>query len=593
MQLLLPAKAHFLGFELTTDVQGLADIGCTVFAIANPRFFPTGTLVRARRPLRLSSVTSDGISGGTHGAWIDLDIPTCDRVSGQWIRCPRIFVYSAGVTDTLIFGLPFFCGFRLIFDPVQGCLLPYECVAVQSTNLVQHRDIQQLSDGVCTASVGSQQCCQVVGASAPLDHNARDDSRACAFMLLFAAVFFCMGGSLGMLLCQIQDAMRQAEDVSATDLRAAGSPVCAGLCGCDVSCKCVHDCTVKGVRPQWHPPLLNEQRDVWISIAAADRCPCTVAVPCTGADKTPEITEVMIQQTTPVLPAQPVLNKLIPEWHDEAWWDQFMELLLSDAKGRLRELQSGQHVLRVRRLTPEARIPRRVTQGSVGYDLASACACTVPPFGKACIQTDIAVAVPPGTYARVAPRSGMALKSHIAVGAGVIDQDYRGGIGVVLFNHSDQPFEVAPGDRVAQLILERISLPVVQEVEHFAETLRDGKGFGSSGTASVRSQRHQERCQLCKLHSVTADELPLKNGINKDEFEAGSSPFEVELNDCTCQEEAASDVGSEDVGSEGTASTCTSQPPDCFAGGWGYEREYESPPPPPPCTRSPPQHPAA
>ena len=135
---------------------------------------------------------------------------------------------------------------------------------------------------------------------------------------------------------------------------------------------------------------------------------------------------------------------------------------------------------------------------------------------------------------------------------------------------------------MAQLILERISLPVVQEVEHFAGTLRDGKGFGSSGTASVRSQRHQERCQLCKLHSVTADELPLKNGINKDELEAGSSPFEVELNDCTCQEEAASNVGSEDVGSEGTAATCTSQPPDCFAGGWGYEREYESPPPPPP-----------
>ena len=54
-------------------------------------------------------------------------------------------------------------------------------------------------------------------------------------MLLVAAVFFCMGGSLEMLLCQIQDAMRQAEDVSATDLRAAGSPVCAGLCVCVMS----------------------------------------------------------------------------------------------------------------------------------------------------------------------------------------------------------------------------------------------------------------------------------------------------------------------------------------------------------------------
>ena len=161
---------------------------------------------------------------------------------------------------------------------------------------------------LCTASVGSQQCCQVPGASAPLDHDARDDPRECAFIIFFVAVFFCMGGPLGMLLCQIQDAMRQAEDVSATDLRAAGSPVCAGLSVCDVSCKCVHDCTAKGVQPQGHPPLLNEQRDIWIFIAAADRCPCTLAMPCTGAEETPEITEVMIQQTTPVLPAQPVLK---------------------------------------------------------------------------------------------------------------------------------------------------------------------------------------------------------------------------------------------------------------------------------------------
>ena len=115
----------------------------------------------------------------------------------------------------------------------------------------------------------------------------------------------------------------------------------------------------------------------------------------------------MIQQTTPVLPAQPVLKKLIPERHDEACRDQFLELLLSDAKGRLMEFHSGQNVLRVRRWTPEARIPRRVTQGSVSYDSAFAYACTVPPFGKACIQTDIAVAVPRRTYARVAPRSGM------------------------------------------------------------------------------------------------------------------------------------------------------------------------------------------
>ena len=140
LQLMLPAKVHFLGFDLTVDAQALADIGCTVFAVANPRFFPEGTLAQARRPLKLSSAASDGIAGGRQGAWIDLDIPTCDRVSGKWIRCAKTFVYSAGVTDTLIFGLPFSCAFQLITDPVQGCLLPYECVTISASDMLQTRD---------------------------------------------------------------------------------------------------------------------------------------------------------------------------------------------------------------------------------------------------------------------------------------------------------------------------------------------------------------------------------------------------------------------------------------------------------------------
>ena len=108
---------------------------------------------------------------------------------------------------------------------------------------------------------------------------------------------------------------------------------------------------------------------------------------------------------------------------DDAWWDQFMDLLLSDAKGRLMQFQCDQGSLQVRRLTPDARIPRRATQGSVGYDLFSSHDYVFPPFGKASIKTDIAVAVPSGTYARIVPRSGMALKLHIAIGASVIDQD--------------------------------------------------------------------------------------------------------------------------------------------------------------------------
>lgn len=127
------------------------------------------------------------------------------------------------------------------------------------------------------------------------------------------------------------------------------------------------------------------------------------------------------------------------------------------------------------------------------------------------MKTGLAIAIPSGTYARVAPRSGLAVKQFIDTGAGVIDEDYRGEVGVVLFNHSDVEFQgafvwlrlkiftwctaqrkfastfayaVKKGDRVAQLILERILTPEVREVSELDETERGANGYGSTGVAS-------------------------------------------------------------------------------------------------------------
>ena len=79
--------------------------------------------------------------------------------------------------------------------------------------------------------------------------------------------------------------------------------------------------------------------------------------------------------------------------------------------------------------------------------------------------TDIQIAVPEGTYGRVAPRSGLAHKHFIDVGAGVIDRDYRGNVGVILFNFGTSAFKVNKGDRIAQLICEKISYPTIQECQ--------------------------------------------------------------------------------------------------------------------------------
>ena len=115
----------------------------------------------------------------------------------------------------------------------------------------------------------------------------------------------------------------------------------------------------------------------------------------------------------------------------------------------------------VKRLCNNAALPRRGTDGSAGYDLSAAQDCVIPAKGKGIVKTGLAISFPPGLYARIAPRSGLVVKKFIDVGAGVVDQDYRGEVGVVLFNHSDVDFKVKQGDKIAQLILEKIKTPVV------------------------------------------------------------------------------------------------------------------------------------
>ncbi|KAL5335109.1 dUTPase-like protein [Aspergillus crustosus] len=137
--------------------------------------------------------------------------------------------------------------------------------------------------------------------------------------------------------------------------------------------------------------------------------------------------------------------------------------------------------LLVKKLTSTARAPTRGSAFAAGYDLYSAKEIVIPAKGKALVDTGLAIAVPEGTYGRVAPRSGLASKHFIDTGAGVIDADYRGEVKVLLFNFSDVDFTIKEGDRVAQLVLERIYTPEVLVVEELEESVRGIGGFGSTG----------------------------------------------------------------------------------------------------------------
>lgn len=140
--------------------------------------------------------------------------------------------------------------------------------------------------------------------------------------------------------------------------------------------------------------------------------------------------------------------------------------------------------LRFSRLAPEARAPTRAHDGDAGYDLYAAEALTLEPGARGSVGTGIAVAIPEGCAGLVLPRSGLAARHGISLvnAPGLIDSGYRGEVRVLLLNtDSAQRFEVAAGDRVAQLLLVRFESAEPQEVETLDETARGAGGFGSSG----------------------------------------------------------------------------------------------------------------
>ena len=131
-------------------------------------------------------------------------------------------------------------------------------------------------------------------------------------------------------------------------------------------------------------------------------------------------------------------------------------------------------------------LPSYRTAGAAGLDLEAALEAPIvlKPGQRRLIPTGLCLEIPPGYEGQVRPRSGLALKHGIGMvnAPGTIDSDYRGEVGVLMINHGEEPFEVTPGARIAQLVI----CPVVQaelvEVESLSSTERAGGGYGSTGT---------------------------------------------------------------------------------------------------------------
>lgn len=139
----------------------------------------------------------------------------------------------------------------------------------------------------------------------------------------------------------------------------------------------------------------------------------------------------------------------------------------------------------------KASIPERGTKLSAGYDLKASEGCVIPARSRKAIKTGIKVVLPSNTYGRIASRSGLSFKNGLEVGAGVIDEDYRNELMVILHNHNDSDFIVDVNFRIAQLIVERVVYPetliedfdgnVYTTTDSCIRSIRGLGGFGSTG----------------------------------------------------------------------------------------------------------------
>lgn len=146
--------------------------------------------------------------------------------------------------------------------------------------------------------------------------------------------------------------------------------------------------------------------------------------------------------------------------------------------------------MKVRRLTPHAKLPVKASEGAAGFDLFASERTVVPAssardgradIGHALVPTGIAVSLPAGHVGRIGSRSGLSTLKNIEVGAGWIDADYRGEIKVELKNFSGEDFVVEQGARIAQLLILPVASPEVEETDSLPPSLRGAGGFGSTG----------------------------------------------------------------------------------------------------------------
>lgn len=171
----------------------------------------------------------------------------------------------------------------------------------------------------------------------------------------------------------------------------------------------------------------------------------------------------------------------------------FKELVVpAHIKEESEDEESPPEVL-VHLLDSRAYLPTKKTQGSAGYDISTIEEKYIAPRGRMLFRTGLSLELKPTTYARIASRSGLSLVHGIEVGAGVVDSDFRGEVCVLLYNHSDKEYHVKEGDKIAQLVVEKISNPCMKMAKAPRTITERGESSFSSGAASIFTEECEDQ----------------------------------------------------------------------------------------------------
>ncbi len=138
-------------------------------------------------------------------------------------------------------------------------------------------------------------------------------------------------------------------------------------------------------------------------------------------------------------------------------------------------------ILKTKKIDVVAKLPTRATTGDAGLDLYSVEDVAIQPGDRFVVKTGIAMEIPFGYAGLVWDKSGLAAKKGLKTMGGVIDAGYRGEIQVVLANLGNEPHTIAVGDKIAQLLIQKVELPEVSEVSELSDSERGDGGFGSTG----------------------------------------------------------------------------------------------------------------